>query len=257
MLHYKIIENNSSTEWVTFLHGAGGSSAIWFKQIKAFSEKYNLLLLDLRGHGKSQNLEVPKENYTFPLLCNDVFQVLDFLKIKTSHFVGISLGTLIIRHLEEIQPNRVKKMVLGGAITALSNPSKLLLFSAHILKPILPSTLLYKVFANIILPLRNHKESRTIFIQESKRLTKQEFSRWFMLTKNLQSRLDYFFKTQAVSPSFYIMGDQDFFFLETVKKMVVNNPANNQLAVIKNCGHVTNIEHAEEFNKLVLNYFRA
>jgi pimeloyl-ACP methyl ester carboxylesterase len=37
-----------------FVHGAGGSSSIWFKQIRDFQKQYNVLLLDLRGHGESK-----------------------------------------------------------------------------------------------------------------------------------------------------------------------------------------------------------
>ena len=54
MLHTKKFIHSSSSKWVIFIHGAGGSSAVWFKQIKPFSEKFNVLLLDLRGHGQSK-----------------------------------------------------------------------------------------------------------------------------------------------------------------------------------------------------------
>ena len=48
MIHYKEYSNNNSKrEWVTFVHGAGGSSAIWKKQIPYFSKAFNLLLVDL------------------------------------------------------------------------------------------------------------------------------------------------------------------------------------------------------------------
>ena len=56
MIHYTkyLSSKPKNKEWITFVHGAGGSSTIWFKQIKYFSQYYNLLLLDLRGHGKSK-----------------------------------------------------------------------------------------------------------------------------------------------------------------------------------------------------------
>jgi len=38
MLFYKTLENKVSDQWVVFVHGAGGSSAIWYKQLRAFSE---------------------------------------------------------------------------------------------------------------------------------------------------------------------------------------------------------------------------
>ena len=53
MINYTIYENKDSKQWVTFVHGAGGSSSIWFKQIRDFQKHYNVLLLDLRGHGSS------------------------------------------------------------------------------------------------------------------------------------------------------------------------------------------------------------
>ena len=34
---------------------------------------------------------------------------MDHLKIEKSHFVGISLGTILIRQLAEMQPERVEK----------------------------------------------------------------------------------------------------------------------------------------------------
>ena len=54
MLHYSTHLNPTSKLWVTFVHGAGGSSSIWFKQIRAFSKHFNVLMVDLRGHGKSK-----------------------------------------------------------------------------------------------------------------------------------------------------------------------------------------------------------
>ncbi|MDX5477069.1 MAG: alpha/beta hydrolase, partial [Cyclobacteriaceae bacterium] len=53
MLYYKTYHHPSSQEWVVFIHGAGGSSSIWYKQIREFKEEFNLLLIDLRGHGRS------------------------------------------------------------------------------------------------------------------------------------------------------------------------------------------------------------
>ena len=40
--------------WLVFLHGFGGTAEMWKKQIPVFKEKFNLLLLDLPGHGRSQ-----------------------------------------------------------------------------------------------------------------------------------------------------------------------------------------------------------
>ena len=50
MLYHKTFELGPERDWVVFVHGAGGSSSIWFKQLRAYREHFNVLLLDLRGH---------------------------------------------------------------------------------------------------------------------------------------------------------------------------------------------------------------
>ena len=44
MLKFKTHLNNKNKEWITFVHGFGGSSSIWYKQVKELSKYYNLLL---------------------------------------------------------------------------------------------------------------------------------------------------------------------------------------------------------------------
>ena len=51
LISYTVYKHETSESWVTFVHGAGGSSSIWFKQIREFQKNFNVLLLDLRGHG--------------------------------------------------------------------------------------------------------------------------------------------------------------------------------------------------------------
>ena len=79
MITFTTYENKNTAEWVTFVHGAGGSSSIWFKQIKEFKAHFNILLLDLRGHGNSK--EKITKKYTFEAIANDVLEVLNHLKI--------------------------------------------------------------------------------------------------------------------------------------------------------------------------------
>ena len=74
MLYYKEFIHPESKEWVVFIHGAGGSSAVWYKQLKDFKVHYNLLLIDLRGHGKSAELPqaIYNEEYTIRAVTEDI-----------------------------------------------------------------------------------------------------------------------------------------------------------------------------------------
>ncbi|WP_372744784.1 alpha/beta fold hydrolase [Lutibacter sp.] len=250
MLNYTTYKHKTSKEWVTFVHGAGGSSSIWFKQIRSFSAIYNVLILDLRGHGNSKKVlqDAFKEKYTFDAITHDIVEVIDHLNIKQSHFAGISLGTILIRNLAEKHPERVKSMIMGGAIMKLNLKSQLLIRIGVLFKSIVPYLLLYKLFAFIIMPRKNHKKSRLIFVNEAKKLYQKEFIRWFKLTSEINPLLR-FFRTTAINiPTFYIMGEEDHLFLPSIKE-VVETHLKSTLFVIENCGHVVNIEQAQVFNQ--------
>ena len=256
MINYTIYNNESSNQWVTFVHGAGGSSSIWFKQIRDFQKYYNILLLDLRGHGSS-NEQIKKafqRKYTFKSIANDVLEVLDFLKIESSHFVGISLGTIVIRQLAETNPTRVKSMILGGAILKMNFRSQILMRLGNMFKYVLPYLVLYKFFAFVIMPNKNHKQSRLLFINEAKKLYQKEFIRWFKLTAEINPILKWFRQVELNIPTLYVMGEEDYMFLPSVRKVVENHYKSSKLFVVKNCGHVVNVEQPSIFNTQVLSF---
>ncbi len=162
---------------MTFVHGAGGSSSIWFKQVRDFKKYFNVLILDLRGHGNSQPTLKDSFNskYTFDSITQDIVEVIDFLEIKKSHFIGISLGTILIRNLAEKRPELVGSMIMGGAIIKMNFRSQVLMKVGNIFKSVVPYMLLYKLFAFIIMPKKNHKTSRSLFVQEAQKLYQKEF----------------------------------------------------------------------------------
>ncbi len=256
MIHYTVYRNQSSTSWVTFVHGAGGSSAIWYKQIRDFQKQYNVLLLDLRGHGDTSKVQYVQHqtHYTFSAIADDILEVLDYLSIQKSHFVGISLGTILIRQLAETHPERVESMILGGAILKMNFRSQLLMKVGNIGKYILPYLVLYRFFAFVIMPNKNHKQSRVLFINEAKKLYQKEFIRWFKLTAEINPLLKWFRQVELNIPTLYIMGDEDYMFLPAVKKVVEAHIKSAQLYVIVQCGHVVNVEQPLVFNEQVLHF---
>ncbi|MBC8397683.1 MAG: alpha/beta hydrolase [Flavobacteriales bacterium] len=256
MIYYtKFLCKNNNADWITFVHGAGGSSTIWYKQIKYFSRNYNLLLLDLRGHGKSKALSLNpfKKKYTFNSITDDILEVLNAEKIKKSHFVGISLGTILIRNFAEKNSNRVQSLIMGGAIMKLNLRSKILMFLGNSTKSILPYMWIYKLLAFIIMPNKNHRESRSLFIKEAKKLYQKEFKKWFQLTAELVPLLKFFRQIEISTPTFYIMGDQDYMFLPSVRE-VIKSHKKSMLFVVPDCGHVVNVDKPKIFNSKMVEF---
>ena len=256
MLHNTTYNHPDSQEWVVFIHGAGGSSSIWYKQVRSYKEKYNVLLVDLRGHGRSKNQFQNLQRYTFKRITEDVIEVLDHHMIHKAHFVGISLGTIIIRELAELQPERVESLIMGGAIMRMNLRSKILMKLGVWFKSVVPYMLLYRFFAYIIMPRSNHKESRSLFIREAKKLYQKEFIRWFKMAADVNSKLKWFWDNEISIPTLYVMGEEDHMFLPSIEKLVMEH-SSARLQVIPDCGHVVNIEKPDHFNQLTLSFIQS
>ena len=72
----------------------------------------------------------------------------------------------------------------------------------NISKNIVPYMLLYKFFAWIILPRKNHRESRILFVREAKKVQQKEFLRWYKLTANLKGVLKFFPEQRSGIPPY-------------------------------------------------------
>ena len=258
MLHYYSYPNTNATEWVTFVHGAGGSSSIWYKQVRDFKKEFNVLILDLRGHGNSKPTlkDTFNSKYTFDSITNDIVEVIEHLKIQKSHFIGISLGTILIRNLAEKRPELVKSMTMGGAIIKLNFRSQVLMKLGAVFKSVVPYMLLYKLFAFIIMPKRNHKNSRMLFVNEAKKLYQKEFIRWFKLTAEINPLLRFFRAKDIKIPTLYIMGAEDHLFLPSIKH-IVSEHLSSTIFVIENCGHVVNVEKPVTFNLQTIRFIQS
>jgi pimeloyl-ACP methyl ester carboxylesterase len=255
MLYYKTYEIEDNADWVMLVHGAGGSSSIWFKQLKAYRKKFNVLVVDLRGHGKSKEMlqKYYEESYSFEMVAQDIIAVLDDAGIDKAHFVGVSMGTIIIRYIGELAPDRVQSMVMCGAIMRLNVRSRFLVRLGHTFKKVIPFMWLYKLFAWIVMPRQRHSESRSLFIREAQKLAKKEFIKWFNLTKNVNPLLRYFREQELPIPTLYVMGSEDHLFLPPVRNIVNSHPR-SVLNVIERCGHVCNVEKPSDFNRLSLSF---
>src|SRR5436309_5552444 len=97
---------------LVLLHGFFRSGQVWAEFIPKLSKQYQLIVPDLRGHGRTTN---PTSQFTHRQSALDVFALLERLGITTFKAMGISTGGMTLLHMATQQPSRVEAMVLIGA----------------------------------------------------------------------------------------------------------------------------------------------
>lgn len=97
-------------------HGLCESLAGWreYGYVEALKPYFRLVLLDGRGHGRSDKPTDPAA-YGLARRVSDVTAVLDGLGIGRAHFLGYSLGGWIGFGMARHSPERLLSLVLGGA----------------------------------------------------------------------------------------------------------------------------------------------
>jgi len=100
-------------EAVIFLHYGGGNLVMWRDVMPFFQDDFHVILVDLRGHGRSDK---PETGYHIDDMAADVAGVMDALGIKKAHVVGSSLGAEVGLSLAANHPDRVRSLVCEGAL---------------------------------------------------------------------------------------------------------------------------------------------
>ena len=104
---------------IVFLHFSGANLMMWQRVVPYFQERYRVVLVDLRGHGKS---DAPEGGYHMDVMAQDVIAVLDQLGIEKAHIVGSSLGAEVGLSLAANHPERVISLILDGAMNSEYGP---------------------------------------------------------------------------------------------------------------------------------------
>jgi len=110
-LHY---ERRGRGEPLILLHGFSGSSLDWGPLAAEWSAEFDVIMPDLRGHGRSAN---PMSEFRHDTAAVDVLALLDKLGVTACRALGVSCGGNVLLHMATRQPHRVKAMVLVSATT--------------------------------------------------------------------------------------------------------------------------------------------
>jgi len=95
------------------IHGLGSSGDDWAFQRDAFAREHSVILVDLRGSGRSSK---PRGPYAIAQFAADLWALLDLLEVDTTHILGFSLGGSVALEMALAQPRRVQRLILCNAL---------------------------------------------------------------------------------------------------------------------------------------------
>lgn len=102
---------------VVLLHGGLANSSYWGHQVTALAQKYRVIVMDSRGHGRSTRNAQP---YGYGLMASDVVGLMDHLGVAKAAVVGWSDGAILGLDLAINHPGRLTRLF---AFAANSDPS--------------------------------------------------------------------------------------------------------------------------------------
>jgi 3-oxoadipate enol-lactonase len=98
---------------VMLIHGVGADGSSWDEIIPALAQRFTAIRLDLRGHGRSGNVNGALALDDF---ARDVVDVMTAAGVPRAHVVGFSLGGMIAQALALDYAARVNRLVLLSAV---------------------------------------------------------------------------------------------------------------------------------------------
>ncbi len=100
---------NASGPAVVMIHGYTDNARDWVPMLPYLSKRFRLILVDIRGHGRSSK---PECCYTRLDFAYDIKLLLDVLGVRQADIVGHSLGSIIAQTFAEYWPSRTARVVL-------------------------------------------------------------------------------------------------------------------------------------------------
>lgn len=98
-------------EWVLFLHAAFVDHRMFAPQLEAFAGSYNLLAVDILGHGGSADAQ---KGASIEQMADWIREILRAEKIEKIHLAGVSLGAVLAQDLANRYPEAVASLACFG-----------------------------------------------------------------------------------------------------------------------------------------------
>jgi pimeloyl-ACP methyl ester carboxylesterase len=208
------------------LHGNNGDMSAFAHNVPYFAAHYKVILADSRSQGRSLD---PDHPLNFEIMADDFAALLDAMHIDSAYVIGWSDGGINALLLAIRHPSKVKKLAATGAnlwpgpdAFAPGLWDQQALYAASLQKP--PAT-------------AKETNNRKLFL-----LDWQEPHITLAQLHTIQA------------PCLIMAGDHDAISLSHTLLIYQNIPHAN-LWIVPNSGHATLIEHADEFNHKVDDFF--
>lgn len=108
-IYYEVYGNGDP---LFLLHGYTQSSVAWREFINDYSKDFEVYLVDLRGHGKSDIFE---EKFSVIESAKDILALIKFLNIEKISGIGVSFGGDVLLELSNLNPEILGSMIIVGA----------------------------------------------------------------------------------------------------------------------------------------------
>ncbi|HLR41348.1 MAG TPA: 2-succinyl-6-hydroxy-2,4-cyclohexadiene-1-carboxylate synthase [Virgibacillus sp.] len=105
---------------VVLLHGFTGSTATWSEFISNWKEQFQIIVVDLPGHGKTKT-QSPR---TMEACCADLNQLFTSLQLDSIHLAGYSMGGRTALSFAMLYPERIASLTLESASPGLASEAE-------------------------------------------------------------------------------------------------------------------------------------
>ncbi|WP_137289695.1 alpha/beta fold hydrolase [Natronorubrum halophilum] len=99
------------------IHGGWMNGQAWTPQVERFADEYQVITLDVRGHGRTAATE--PNRYSIELFTDDLEALFSELDLEEPILCGLSLGSMVVQEFLDRHPDRAAGAILGGAVRSM------------------------------------------------------------------------------------------------------------------------------------------
>ena len=238
---------------VIFIHGIGGNKENWYQNMKVLSKNFNVVALDLRGYGESEDFLGPMN---FSDVADDIQKLILYLGEKKCHVVGLSMGAQISLYFYEKYPDLTQSLVLCDAPLGFQDftENEREKFIRLRRKPIEDGMDLTTMAINIADTLIGKKSNKLAYDQLVESMQKLHKETYLKAIDTFVKSDHYNIFPKLDIPVLVLVGELDNLTPVSMAKEISSKIDGSIFKIIPNAGHLSNIENPTEFNIAVLHF---